>query len=88
MVGRFLRKYGNKEVNLKDQIPTIDDHQSWGSGSVGYLTAVRVRNNKFEYYHNWWAGGWQTEGQLIKDYPDVMPTCIQQAKSQIQQLIW
>lgn len=88
MVGRFLRKYGNKEVNLKDQILTIDDHYSWGSGSVGYLTAVRVRNNKFEYYHNWWAGGWQTEDQLIKDYPDILPACIQQAKSQIQQLIW
>lgn len=68
---RFKEKYGDKEIRLPSAILTIkDDYASpLCSGSNGHLTKVRLREGKFEFYHDWWAYGWLTTEEIKKDYP-------------------
>ena len=68
---KFKEKYGNNEVELPVSILTIRDNypSSFCSGSNGYLTKVRIRNDEFEFYHNWWAYGWLTVDEIKKEYP-------------------
>lgn len=71
MEKRFIEKYGDKEVELPYPIMTIfDDYPSpFSSGSNGYLEKVRVRNGKFEFYHDWWRYGWLTMEEIREQYP-------------------
>lgn len=69
---KFEKKYGSSEVELPHDILTIHDCRSdpFSSGGNGYLEKVRVRNGKFEFYHNWWSYGWITEDEVLDKYPD------------------
>lgn len=66
-VEKFIDKYGVKEVELKPSIITIKDYSN--SGSCGRLSKVRVRDNKFEFYHDWWAYGWLGIEEIEREYP-------------------
>lgn len=68
---RFIEKYSDKEVELRYDILTIRDNYGspFSSGSNGYLTKVRIRNRKYEFYHNWWSYGWLTREEIEKEYP-------------------
>ena len=70
----FLKKYGNNEIKLPCNILTIRDNYAspFSSGSNGYLTKVRVKNSKFEFYHDWWNYGWSTKEEIKKEYPHVI----------------
>jgi len=69
---KFKEKYGNKEVELPVSVLTIRDNypSPLCSGSNGYLTKVRIRNDEFEFYHNWWAYGWLSFEDIKLKYPD------------------
>lgn len=71
MEKRFIEKYGDKEVELPYPIMTIYDNYAspFSSGSNGYLKKVRVRNGKFEFYHDWWRYGWLTMEEIREQYP-------------------
>jgi len=59
-IKKFEDKYGKQEVKLPKPIEVINDsHPSpFSSGSNGYITKLRVKDGKLEYYLNWWAYGW------------------------------
>lgn len=68
----FKKKYGGKGVKLPVHIMTIRDDYPCAlcSGDNGYLTKVRIKDNKFEFYHDWWAYGWLTVSDIELKYPD------------------
>ena len=67
----FKEKYKEQEVKLSPAIMTIYDSypSPLSSGSNGYLTKIRVRNNKFEVYHDWWSYGWLSIEEVERKYP-------------------
>lgn len=81
----FKKKYGDKEVKLPVHIMTIrDDYPcAFCSGDNGYLTKVRIKNGKFEFYHDWWAYGWLSISDIESKYPDT----ISQLESVISNLL-
>jgi len=84
-IGMFKKKYGDKIVELPRSILTIKDDYpcTFCSGSNGYLTKVRIKDNKFEFYHDWWAYGWLTVSDIYSKYPDAAS----QLKSVINNLV-
>ena len=76
----FKKKYGDKEVKLEKAPMTIYDSypSAYSSGSNGYITKVRVRNNTLEFYHDWWAYGWFSYSDMYKDYPKAVNEAIKQ----------
>ena len=76
----FKKKYGDKEVKLEKAPMTIYDNypSAYSSGSNGYITKVRVRNNTLEFYHDWWAYGWFSYSDMYKDYPKAVNDAIEQ----------
>ena len=71
---KFKEKYGNKEIKLPTDILTVkDDYSStFCSGCNGYLTKVRIRNNEFEFYHNWWDYKWLSFNDIKRKYPNIV----------------
>lgn len=67
----FIAKYGESEIDLPKGILTIrDDYPSpFSSGSNGYITTVRVKNNQFEFYHDFWGGGWMSRKEVDNKFP-------------------
>ena len=57
---QFFGKYGNNEIELPKRICVIKDDYpcSFCSGSNGYITKLRIHDDKLEYYLDWWAYGW------------------------------
>lgn len=68
---RFMERYGDEEMTLSRPILTIRDNYATAlsSGSNGYITKVRVRDSQFEFYHNFWGGGWLTLEDFKKKFP-------------------
>lgn len=59
---QFKSVYGENEIILPEKIIVSEDIGYSGcSGSKGFLTALRVKNNKIEYYLDDWGGGWKKE---------------------------
>lgn len=79
----FEEKYGSSEVKLHHSILTIHDCRSdpFSSGSNGYLKKVRIKNGKFEFYHDWWAYEWLTEDEVQDKYPDAYCQVIREVNS-------
>ena len=71
---KFYQKYGEKEVKLPWKILTIRDNYPGplSSGSNGYLTKVRLKDGKFEFYHDWWDYGWLQFNEIEKQYPHTL----------------
>ena len=68
---KFKKLYGNREVELPSHVLTINDNYAspFSSGSNGYLTKIRLNNNNFEFYHNWWSYGWISFDEVKEKYP-------------------
>ena len=67
----FKKLYGNREIELPSHIITINDSYTspFSSGSNGYLTKVRLNNDNFEFYHDWWSYGWISFDEVKEKYP-------------------
>lgn len=68
---RFKYTYGDKEVEIKENIITIRDDflNSHSSGSNGYFTKARVNEGKLELYHDWLDYGWMSYEEAKEKYP-------------------
>ena len=76
----FKGKYGDREVELTSHVLTIYDSYAnpFSSGSNGYITKARVRNNVLELYHDWWAYGWFPYEELAKKHPKAVDEALRQ----------
>ena len=78
LLANLKRKYGNKEIELPKEVLTIYDSYAnfFSSGTNGYLTKARIRNNQLEFYHDWWAYGWFSYDELHEKYPEAVDTAV------------
>ena len=73
----FKSKYGDREVELTPRVLTTDDRDAiFGSGSNGYITKARVKDNVLEFYHDWWNYGWLSCEEMYQDYPKAAHSAI------------
>ena len=56
----FKTKFGTAEIKVPEI--TVISEPELGSGGI---TKIRVRNNKVEYYLNWWAYGWYSDMKYL-----------------------
>lgn len=64
LINAFKGRYGEGiEISVPNPVMTIRDNYAspFSSGSNGYIAKLRINKNthKFEYYHDWWAYGWE-----------------------------
>lgn len=71
---RFKGKYGDSEIELSSPVITVYDNHSdpFSSGSNGYITKARVKNDVLEFYHDWWDYGWYSYKVMCEKYPDAV----------------
>lgn len=67
----FKKLYGNREIELPSHIITINDSYTspFSTWTNGYLTKVRLNNDNFEFYHDWWIYGWISFDKVKEKYP-------------------
>lgn len=62
---RFINRFGiGNEVRLNEQICIIRDPFSGN----GYMDAIRYDGVDFEYYEDFWGGGWKTDKNVFGKY--------------------
>jgi len=86
----FKKLYGNKEVELPSHILTINDNYAspFSSGSNGYLTKVRLnKDDKFEFYHDWWAYRWISFNEVKEKYPHTVSEIESLIESLVESLV-
>ena len=75
---QFEEKYSNNEIELPEHICVIKDDYpcSFCSGSNGYITKLRIHDDKFEYYLDWWGYGWYDAND--GKYPEAIEEALNQ----------
>lgn len=68
LIEQFKNRYGvGVEITIPKPVMTVrDDYASpFSSGSNGYITKLRINKdtNVFEYYHDFWNGGWKSDNK-------------------------
>ena len=65
-------KYGNSEVSLPEKFLILDDRGSMGSGGCANITKIRIRDDKPEFYLDWWNYGWKSPEELIGEFSGII----------------
>ncbi len=65
-------KYGNNEVSLPEKYLIVDDRGPMGSGGCANITKIRIRDEKPEFYLDWWDYGWKSPEELIGEFSGII----------------
>lgn len=68
LIERTKEKYGNNEVTLPEKYFILDDRGPMGSGGVASLTKIRIKDDKPEFYLDFWGEGWKSPDELIEQF--------------------
>ena len=65
LIELFKKKYKDEEVVLPQSICVISDNKPdpFSAGGFGYITKLRVKDNRLEYYLDWWSYGWYSDNK-------------------------
>lgn len=66
LIELFKTKYGNEEMTFSryEEPIIIDADSRLGSGHGGSIKKIRVRDDKVEFYLNWFDSGWKSVDYL------------------------
>ena len=72
LIERTKEKYGNNEVTLPEKYLIVDDRGPMGSGGCANITKIRIRDDKPEFYLDWWNYGWKSPEELIGEFSGII----------------
>ena len=79
LINKFLERFGDQEVSIPNGGLCVihDCHANpFSSGSNGYITKLRVRNNTLEYYLDWWDYGWKADNKYQDECYKALLMCL------------
>jgi len=79
LIDKFVQCFGEQEVRIPNGgLCVIHDSYAspFSSGSNGYITKIRVRKDKLEYYLDWWDYGWKVDDKYQDACEEALKLCL------------